>query len=79
MFPFRVKYTESESDVQIAFRFTTTPQMSKYVRKIKKSQKEKMYKLHNLYFVLFGNCVEKERPRVNYLRVVYRNDRSITK
>ena len=39
-----------------------------------------MYTFHNSYFVIFGtfvNFIEKERPRVNYLRVVYRNDRAI--
>ena len=69
--------------------FTETPKMSKCFRivvkfwKTKKKSKFLYYYMYNLYnplFVIFGSFVkiiEKQRPRVNYLRVVYRNDRAI--
>ena len=63
MFPYRVKYTESESDIQnndllykINPKYQNTFDLLENVGKFEKEQKKhvlfcSMYKLHNSYFV----------------------------
>ena len=65
MFPYRVKYTESEYDLQdnnllykIHQQCQNTFELLEFFRKRKKRKYKKrkcyLYKLHNLYFVNFG-------------------------
>ncbi len=69
MFPYRVKYTESESDIQNYNLFYNNTKNAKILSKMWKTIRtfEKiyikkvivlfcnMYKFHNSYFVIFGN------------------------
>ena len=66
MFPHRVKYTESESDIQNSYLFykkhqkcQNTFEFLENCRKSKNQKNEKvlciMYKFHNSYFVNFVN------------------------
>ena len=65
MFPYTVKYTESESDIQNYNLFYINTQNAKILSNIwKKFEIEKnqflfriMYKLYNSYFVIFENFV----------------------
>ena len=66
MFPYRVKYNESESDIQnndLLYKIHQKHQnTSKLLEQFETIQKLKvlfgiLYKLHNLYFVIFGKYV----------------------
>ena len=69
MFPYRVKYTESESDTTNYNSFTQTQKMPKHFRffgnfsnKSNNIRKVKflfcnLYKLHNSFFGFLGSCV----------------------
>ena len=64
MFPYRVKYTESESDIKVTISFTKTPNMPTYFQNFGKHQKSrKLSKMHILfcdmykfYIICVCNC-----------------------